>query len=656
MTIVKVSDRGVRNSTGTGTATLTLTNPTLITPGNYLVVRVAVDNSGASGALPGLAVSDSRSHTWTVGTGALQDPGAASAGSACYLCYVKVRTAFQAADTVVFTWTTGTPVSAIVVEEWTGIHSVTPLDVAQVTANNVSSTAQPAISITPTGAGHLVYVACAAEQQGTEWGAQDSDTTNGSWVDLTKDAANTGTHDTSMAVYGGYKIVTASGAQTWNNTLSVTGDWAACAVVFDAELSLPEFARRPRFPVLRGWSSDNEPYTLPRARSELSVAALAYVPPAADDILPAPAAHLVAAVDDVPSFRRPRPVNPALYAVAPVVRTATAFATVYARATGTRQEATQRTPVRVIQPEPAYILRPRRFNPALFLSGTVSGIAKAASAVYARATGAHKVTVPQKAPAAVIVRATGAAVSSGTKQGIAKAALSVIGRPAGTHKTTRAFLAPLAVVVRALAIRKARAALAVIARATGAHKATRPAAAPSAAIARPAGTHKTSRPLTARLVVVARATGAPVSAGTKQGVCKAVVAVTSRPTGTHKATARPVSAQACIVARGAPGTHKATARPAAVQAAVIARPTGTHRGKGTGRAAVCVYARPAGLHKTTRAARAVAVGFASASKFTPSIGGSVTEVVTRQSVLEAVTRQTVGETVTAQTVREVTDT
>jgi hypothetical protein len=231
-----VSDRGVRNSTSTGTAVVTLTNPTLIAVGSYLIARVAVDNSGTNGALPGLAITDSRSHTWTLETGANQDPGAASAGASCYLGYVKVVTPFQAADTVTFTWTTGTPRSAIVLEEWAGIDPTTPRAVTSTRANNVSSTAQPTGAITPSAARQLLFVTAAAEQLGTEWGAQDTDTTNGSWVDVTTDSANTGTHDTSMSVYGGTKIVTASGAQTWNNTLSATGDWATVSIVFAPQI------------------------------------------------------------------------------------------------------------------------------------------------------------------------------------------------------------------------------------------------------------------------------------------------------------------------------------------------------------------------------------------------------------------------------------
>jgi hypothetical protein len=229
---VKISDRGIRTSTGTGNGTLAITNPTQIAVGNYLVARVSVDNSGTSGARPGLAFSDTRNGTWTHGTGALQDPGTASSGIATYLCYVKVTTPYQVGDVFSFAWTTGSPRSAIVVEEWANIDQITPLAVAEVQANNVSSTAQPALSRTPTAVGQLMYVAAGIEGFSSYWGAQDSDSTGGSWVALTKDEANTGTAATSVSIYGGYKVVTTTDAQTWNNTLGTTSDWAACAVVF----------------------------------------------------------------------------------------------------------------------------------------------------------------------------------------------------------------------------------------------------------------------------------------------------------------------------------------------------------------------------------------------------------------------------------------
>lgn len=228
--INKVADRGQRNSaTGTGAAVVTLTNPTSILPGNWLIARVGVDNSGASGAAPGLTMSDSRSHTWTVGTAANNDPGAASAGITAYLVYVKVTTAFQAGDTVTFTAGTGTPTWAIVIEEWNGIHN-TPVAVAQTTATSTTTTVT--ISRTPTVIGQLMYAMTAIEGQSADFGTLDADSTGGTWTGLTKDQGNSGTPATSVAVYGGFKVVTSTAAQTWDNTLVNTRDSASVAIVF----------------------------------------------------------------------------------------------------------------------------------------------------------------------------------------------------------------------------------------------------------------------------------------------------------------------------------------------------------------------------------------------------------------------------------------
>ena len=230
--IAKIADRGIRTSTSAGDAVVDLPTAGAITVGNYLVARVAVDNSGASGARPGLAVSDARNGTWTTGTGALRDPAGASAGIVCYLSYVKVASGYTNGDDVTFDYTTGSPLSAIVIEEWSFIDGTTPLAVAEVQASNLSTTADPSVSRTPTAAGQLMYAACAIEGQASVWGAQDSDTTDGSWVDVTKDTADTGTGSTSVTVYGGYKIVTGTSAQTWDNSVADGLDWAAVAVVF----------------------------------------------------------------------------------------------------------------------------------------------------------------------------------------------------------------------------------------------------------------------------------------------------------------------------------------------------------------------------------------------------------------------------------------
>jgi len=232
-----VSDRGtVANVTAATTSVVTLTSPTAIAVGGCLIARVAVDNSGASGAAPGCTVTDAR-NTWTVLGPALADPGAAAAGATAYLCYARVVTAYQAADTLTFNWGgVSTTAKAVVVEQWDNISSITPVAVTAVVndSGTAASTTAVSVAITPTATNQLVYTCLADEGIAGDAITYDADTTNGTWATLTRLASANATATNNQCVAGQYKQVTASGAQTWNATIT-SRDWAAIAVVFAPE-------------------------------------------------------------------------------------------------------------------------------------------------------------------------------------------------------------------------------------------------------------------------------------------------------------------------------------------------------------------------------------------------------------------------------------
>jgi hypothetical protein len=230
-----VADRGtVANATAGTTSSVTLTAPTTITVGNYLVARVAVDNSGTNGAAPGFTVTDPRSNTWTILGPGLADPGAVSAGATCYIGYAKVTTAYQAADALTFNWGgISTTAKACVVEEWTNIHSASPVAVSAVTNNSVTAGSTTAVSATivPTAADQLVYTCLATEGVIADSITYDADTTSGAWTILTRTASANATATNNQCVAGQFKVVSASGSQTWDATIT-SRDWAAVAVVF----------------------------------------------------------------------------------------------------------------------------------------------------------------------------------------------------------------------------------------------------------------------------------------------------------------------------------------------------------------------------------------------------------------------------------------
>ena len=210
--------------------------PTVVN--EYLVARVAVDNSGGGGAAPGRTVTDTGSNTWTVTTAALQDPGVASAGATCYIAYSKVVTPLTTADSITFTWGSGSPAAkAVAIDSWSGIDYITnPIAVANVRANGLTGT--PSVTIVPTATGQLVYGALAIEGLISDTYTEDTDTTNGSWVTLTASTSGGASFDVAQTIRGAYKLVTASGSQTWDPAITAR-DWAQSTIVFAVAPPVP---------------------------------------------------------------------------------------------------------------------------------------------------------------------------------------------------------------------------------------------------------------------------------------------------------------------------------------------------------------------------------------------------------------------------------
>jgi hypothetical protein len=251
-TPAKVQDVGsAQNTTGAGTTVVTLAGGISTTVGNMAILRVAADNSGAGGARPGLTVADSKSNTWTVIQGGLADPGAASAGTCVYLAYAPITTSLVAADTITLTWGATTTAKAVVVEEWEDVDDVLPVATTAVANQANASSAMTVGPIAPTAANQLVYAALATEGPTGDTAPNDTDTTNGTWSTLTRLSTGSGTATDNQTIAGQYKVVSTTGNQTWNATITAR-DWAAVVVVFReggsrarvswAQLEAPEVA------------------------------------------------------------------------------------------------------------------------------------------------------------------------------------------------------------------------------------------------------------------------------------------------------------------------------------------------------------------------------------------------------------------------------
>jgi hypothetical protein len=230
MAIAKVADRGTASSNSAVTAPTIAVSGTTV--GNYILIRTAADNSGGGGAARSLTVTDTGGNTYT-GYQQNNDPGAASAGTTCNVVVAKIT---AAPGTITLTYS-GAVVQAAVVEEWSGIDATTPVVGTPVGANGVASTNMASCADTSVAVDNLAYGVQAIEGPSTDVFTQDADTTNGSWTDLTKLGTTNVTATDNQTVYGAYKVVTATGAQTYNPTIVATArDTAGLILELAAEV------------------------------------------------------------------------------------------------------------------------------------------------------------------------------------------------------------------------------------------------------------------------------------------------------------------------------------------------------------------------------------------------------------------------------------
>lgn len=224
-----VADRGsVQNNTSETATALDLPTAGAIAVGNYLVLRVAADNSGTSGAARTLTITDPRSNTWTVKTPANRTAGTASDGATAWIAYAKVTNAYTDGDDLTLNWSGAVVAKAANVEELSGVHPSSPEAVGSTTSTGSSTT--PSISRTPTEVGQMFYGALGIEGLAADTYTQDTDAVDGTWKTLTSiTGGDLVTAAASITIRGARKI-TGVAAQTWNPTIT-SRDWAQIALV-----------------------------------------------------------------------------------------------------------------------------------------------------------------------------------------------------------------------------------------------------------------------------------------------------------------------------------------------------------------------------------------------------------------------------------------
>lgn len=245
MAITKVGDRGSNaNVVFDNNTIVDLPAGASIAVGSYLIAYWAIDNSGLNGAATVTTITDPRGNTWTLLTAANNDPGVAAAGITCRVAYCRVVTPYADGDDLTWDYNDNTTAKAIMVTEWSGIHATSPVAVAQTQSTGASTTpSSPAMS--PTAAGQMFFAAWAVEGPSGDTVTEDSDTTDGSWVTLTRLSTVTGTAASNTTANAAYKLVTGATAQTYSPTAGTLRDWAMCALIFDAASTAAPIFRPP---------------------------------------------------------------------------------------------------------------------------------------------------------------------------------------------------------------------------------------------------------------------------------------------------------------------------------------------------------------------------------------------------------------------------
>jgi hypothetical protein len=215
--ITKVADRA---TTITNTAnTIHDWTATGLTVGNVMIVRSAADNTGGGGAARSVVLSGSgfdAGNIWYLQHN--YDPAGASAGVTVNLIWAAI-TGTTVSGRLTYS---GSVTQVLVCEEWSGIAITTTSSVVETGANSTNLSSPTTGVNTP--AGNLLYTAIAVEGPGSDTFTGDS---ADGWTSLTPAGTSTGVAATECTVYGGYKVTSVTGAQTFDSTVSTARDSSA---------------------------------------------------------------------------------------------------------------------------------------------------------------------------------------------------------------------------------------------------------------------------------------------------------------------------------------------------------------------------------------------------------------------------------------------
>lgn len=234
------------NTSNTSGTTLAITTTRDVEVGDFILIGVAADNSGTSGAARTVTCADNSAQPGTANSYSSTQinrtaASAANDGSTGTILRSNVTRKVPAGSTITITFS-----GAVVAKAASAacFRNAFGPNISSVTATG--ATTSTSVAPIPTAAGQLVFCVTAVEGGTADTFTEDADTLNGSWVSLTRRGA--GTTTSGQTVNCAFKIVNASGTQTYNPTLGTARDWAQIGQAFPFNVTVP--APRPGSPLL----------------------------------------------------------------------------------------------------------------------------------------------------------------------------------------------------------------------------------------------------------------------------------------------------------------------------------------------------------------------------------------------------------------------
>jgi hypothetical protein len=236
--VLYVKEVGFVTNTSAGTTSAITVAAGGVPIGDYLVIYGACDNTGTNGVATTISVADDSNNAGSANTYTLQtpqaiaDPGAAAAGCQGFFVVCPVTRSLDAGDTITITYGNSTTAKAINCQQFTPSISGNISVLASSYARQDNQTGQSvsvAAGTNPTMAGQVVCTLVAVEGGTADAFTQDTDTTNGTWVTLTR--RGSGTTTSGSTLNSTYKALTAAGAQTYNHATMLGTARDHCAAI-----------------------------------------------------------------------------------------------------------------------------------------------------------------------------------------------------------------------------------------------------------------------------------------------------------------------------------------------------------------------------------------------------------------------------------------